>query len=157
MELEMPPGAISRRFPETYQIRITSLPLGHRARESTVSRPHRRLFRVRRSNFYLLLDKSKVKWPYTITSKLRSIVSRRKPSLTTLEYDFTPPLDNASDDDAHFSPGESTNTVEQEVVTDDLPPLSRATRTSIRMKQSTNEFLQSIAQQDLEFNNFRGK
>ena len=95
----------------------------------------------------------KVKRPSTFASKLRFTVSRCKLALTTIEYEFSPP----PDDDIPIAPGVSTNTVEQEMAMEKLPPPSQETRTSTRVRQSTEEYLQSVTQEDLEFNDFRRK
>ena len=98
---------------------------------------------------------SKVKRSSTVLAKLRSIV--HKPALTTLEYDFTPPPNDSRDDDVPIAPGEITNDVGQEEVTNDLPPPSTATRTLTRVRKPTETFLQSVAQEGLQFNDFRRK
>ena len=98
---------------------------------------------------------SKVKQPSTVLTKLRSIV--HKPALTTLEYDSTPPPNDSRDDDVPIAPEESTNDVGQEEVTNDLPPPSTTTRTSTRVRKPTEAFLQSVAQEGLQFNDFRKK
>ena len=108
--------------------------------------------------------------PSTAVSKMKSILQhnlprRLQPPLDDIQYDFSPPpLDNPPTDATSIldvplalEEGIANANETREEATTAPPPPARPTRTLIRVKTPTPGFLNSVAQEDLEFHDFSKK
>jgi len=113
--------------------------------------------------------------PSTAVSKVHSLLKtslpRRLPppsnDINDIQYDFSPPpLDNPPADDSSLTDvplalGENIGTADanetREEVTTVSPSSTRPTRTSTRIKRPTTRYLDSVAQEDIEFHDFSMK